>query len=123
TEGVDVWHGVQREPPGLLGGAVAEPERHDAVADLVQDDRDNKTAEVEQRLFVDVHEASCALAALRRAADAQPGGRHRLEAGLADALVAQLAFAVAAVGELGQGVLDLLERLPELAGQRLDLAS
>ena len=41
--------------PASLRGAVTEPERDDTVADLVEDDRDDQTPEVDDRLFVDVH--------------------------------------------------------------------
>ena len=51
AERVDVRDRVQREPARLLGGVVAEPERDDAVADLVQDDRDDEAAEEDDRLL------------------------------------------------------------------------
>src|SRR5262245_18886923 len=41
--------------------------------------------------------------------DAEPRGRHRFEAGLVDLVPADLAGAVAAVVELGQGALDVVE--------------
>src|SRR4029079_1127163 len=63
-----------------------------------------------------------ASATLRRALDAEPRRRHRLQARVGDALVARFALAVGAVGELRQRVLDVLEGLVELTGQRLDLA-
>src|SRR5436190_9973333 len=62
-------------------------------------------------------------AALRGAVDAEARRRHRLEARVGDALVAVLALAVVAGVELAEGVLDLRERLVELAGERLDLAA
>ncbi len=55
AERVDVRDRVQREPARLLGGVVTEPERDDAVADLVEDDRDDEAAEEDERLRVDVH--------------------------------------------------------------------
>ncbi len=70
AERVDVRHRVQREPAGLLGGVVAEPERDDAVADLVQDDRDDQAAEEDERLLVDVHGA-CGGRRRQRRCDAQ----------------------------------------------------
>ena len=51
AERVDVRDRVEREAPGLLRGVVTEPQRDDAVADLVQDDRDDETAEVDDRLL------------------------------------------------------------------------
>ncbi len=121
AERVDVRDRVEREPARLLGGAVTEPERDDAVADLVQDDRDDEAAEVDDGLFVEMHERGRTSAALRRALDAEARRRHRFETRLGDAPVARLALAVGAVVELGQRVLDVGERLAELPRQRLDL--
>ena len=42
---VDVGERVEGEPPGPLGGVVAEGERHPAVGDLVEDDRGDDGAE------------------------------------------------------------------------------
>ena len=50
AERVDVRDRVQREPAGSLRGVVAEPERDDAVADLVEDDRDDEAAEEDDGL-------------------------------------------------------------------------
>ena len=50
-ERVDVRDRVEREPARLLGGVVTEPERDDAVADLVEDDRDDQAAEEDDRLL------------------------------------------------------------------------
>src|SRR5580704_11689570 len=61
--------------------------------------------------------------ALGRAGDAAPGGGDRLQAGFADRLAAQLAVAVGAGVELGQGPLDVLERLFQRLSQRLRLAA
>ena len=76
TERVDVRDRVQRQPARVLGGAVAEPERHHSVADLVEDDGDDQAPEVDEGLFVDVHEG-CAgvraeLATWRRALENVP---------------------------------------------------
>ena len=38
TERVDVWNGIQRQPPGVLGGRIAEAIRHRAVSHLMQND-------------------------------------------------------------------------------------
>ena len=54
--------------------------------------------------------------------DAEAGGRHDLEAGLADGLAAHLARAVGAVVEAGQRVLDVVELVAQLGGQGLVLA-
>ena len=42
---------VEREPARILGRAIAEPERNDTVADLVQDHRDDEAAEEDERLL------------------------------------------------------------------------
>ena len=47
---VDVADRVERQPPGALGGVVAEPVGDDAVAHLVQDHRRDEGDE-EQQLF------------------------------------------------------------------------
>src|SRR5262245_32630616 len=60
-------------------------------------------------------------AALGSAVDAEPSGRHRLEASVCDALVTALALAVGTRVELRECVLDLGERLIELARDGLDL--
>ena len=62
---------VEREPAGVLGRAIAEPQRDDAVADLVQDHRDDEAAEEDERLLdVGAHSARAVGAAQRRC-DAQ----------------------------------------------------
>src|SRR3954465_2585460 len=58
-----------------------------------------------------------------RAVDAVAGPGHGLEPRFGNGLVAALALAVAAVFELGQGVLHLLERFLEARGTGLGLAS
>src|SRR5438270_3648600 len=67
--------------------------------------------------------ASGAALALGSAVDAEAGGRLGLEAGGRDRLAARLTRAVRAVVELGQGALDLAQRLPQRLGQGLGLAS
>ena len=42
---------VQREATGALGGVVTEEQRDDAVADLVQDDRQEQAGEEDEALF------------------------------------------------------------------------
>src|SRR4051795_9920778 len=59
---------------------------------------------------------------LGRAADAVPGRRLGLEARLRDRVVAFLALPVGALVELAQRVLDVVERLAQLAGDHLGLA-
>ena len=54
AERVDVRDRVQREPPGLAGGVVAEPQRDDAVADLVEDHRDHERDEPQDRDVIDL---------------------------------------------------------------------
>src|SRR5271169_567223 len=61
--------------------------------------------------------------ALGRAGDAEPGGRHRLEAGLADRAAAALAAPVGAVVELLERDLDVLERVRQAHRQGVDLAA
>ena len=50
-ERVDVRDRVQGEPARPLRGVVTEPEGDDAVADLVEDDRDDQAAEPDDGLF------------------------------------------------------------------------
>ena len=55
-DGVDVRDRVEGEAAGALGGVVTEPRRHDPVADLVQDDRDDQAGEEDHRLLeIGVH--------------------------------------------------------------------
>ena len=69
-----------------------------------------------------VAQVACRRPRHQRVVDAEPGGRHGLEPGVADRLAADLAQAVGALVELGQGVLDLVELVLELVEQRLVLA-
>jgi hypothetical protein len=51
AEDVDVRHGVQGEPPGLLGGVVSEAQRRPAVRDLVDDHRRHEDGDQDEDLL------------------------------------------------------------------------
>ena len=61
-------------------------------------------------------------AASRRARDAQARGRHGLEPCFSDRAAALLAETVRVVVDLAEGVLDVVQRVAQRAGQRRDLA-
>ena len=75
-ERIDVRDRVQREATGPLGGVVTEPGRHDAVADLVEDDRDDQTGEEDHR-FAKRRHGSAGLRGRTRCT--APGVGHRLQ--------------------------------------------
>ena len=52
TERIDVLEGIESQPPGAFRRVVATPERDDAVAHLVADDRRDEGTEEDQRLDV-----------------------------------------------------------------------
>src|SRR6478735_10233090 len=62
------------------------------------------------------------LPALRRAADAEPRGRHRLEPGVTDLLATRLALPVGAFFELRQRVVHLAQTFEEAGRERVDLS-
>ena len=97
-------------------------DRNDAVADLVQDDRDDQRGEEDDGDAVDVHAESRRQRRLRRARHAEPRRGHRFEPGLGDVLAARLAVPVGAGLELAERVVDLEQRLAQRPDERVDLA-
>ena len=49
ANGIDVANGIERQAPPLLGGGIAERERHPTVGDLVEDDGDDEGRDQDDR--------------------------------------------------------------------------